>query len=138
MLIFSRHQLKNRLNKDSALSRISVTSLDPGGMGGAELTKRGTVASKFLWGYVMPVVQNICVYIWPNGVLRTNAKSASDLMNACFGELRDSTKALYLNGSDRAASSEESQDEDKQDRLWKSSLKLVGLNERDTVLKYWQ
>ncbi|KAE9375091.1 NAD(P)-binding protein [Stipitochalara longipes BDJ] len=138
LLVMFMYQLKDRLNKDSNLSRIAVMSLDPGGMGGAELTKRGSTASKFLWGYVMPVVQSICVYLWPNGVLRTSSKSAADLTKACFEYQGDFSKAIYLNGTEQITSSKESRDEEKQGRLWKESVKLVGLNESDTALKYWQ
>src|SRR3978361_700084 len=38
-ILSPRHQLKHRLNENHKLSRISVVSLDPGGMGGAELNE---------------------------------------------------------------------------------------------------
>jgi hypothetical protein len=106
-------------------------------MGGAELTKRGSSASKFLWGYLMPVAQNVCVYLWPNGVLRTNTKSAGDLMMACF-DSREHDSAVFLNGTDKVMSSNESMDETKQEQLWRESARLLALKDGDTVLKTWQ
>jgi hypothetical protein len=109
-------------------------------MGGAELTKRGSSASKLLWAYVMPVIQNVCVYLWPNGVLRTNTKSARDLVMACFDsqDYGNTSEAIFLNGTDKVMSSKESMNEAKQEQLWKDSVRLLGLREGDTVLKYLQ
>lgn len=109
-------------------------------MGGAELTKRGSAASKFLWGYIMPAVQSMAVHFWPNGVLRTNVKSAEDVLKACFDTktIGEYPKAVFLNGSEKANSSLESRDEKKQKTLWVDSLKLVGLKEGDTVLQNWR
>ncbi|KAH8687970.1 hypothetical protein BGZ60DRAFT_394917 [Tricladium varicosporioides] len=136
LLVMFMYELQRRLNLDPVLSKISVLSLDPGGMGGAELTKRGSTVSKFFWSNIMPTIQQTSVYLWPNGVLRTNDKSATDLLRACFDEENLGTypKTLFLNGSETSESSQESRDEEKQRRLWKDSIGLVDLKENDTAL----
>lgn len=108
-------------------------------MGGADLVKRGPATTRFLWQYVMPTVQSLSVYLWPNGILRTNAKSAGDLLAACFDteKFGKYPKAVFINGSAQGSSSVESMDEDKQRRLWTDSLTLVGLAEGETVLENW-
>ena len=68
--------------------------------------------------------------IWPNGYFRTRAKSAHDVLAACFDEggvLGTHPKGVYLNGSDVAGTSPESRDEGKQRRLWEASIEMVGL-----------
>jgi len=65
----------------------------------------------------MPVFQNCALHFWPNGALRSYAKSADDFHLASFEhkELEDiQNTAIYLDGSQRATSSRESRDEEKQ------------------------
>jgi hypothetical protein len=54
----------------------------------------------------MPIVQRVCVYLWPNGVLRTHAKPARDLLQACFDveKFEICLKAMFLNGSEMGSS----------------------------------
>ncbi|KAH6701396.1 hypothetical protein BKA61DRAFT_205325 [Leptodontidium sp. MPI-SDFR-AT-0119] len=140
LLVMFMYELQCRLNSSPTLSKISILTLDPGGMGGAELTKRGSATSKFLWTHVMPTVQNWAVYFWPNGILRTNEKSAGDVLKACFDteDLGECPKALFLNGSEIGQASVEARDEGKQRILWGGSLGLVGLVEGETVLEDWR
>ncbi|KAG9232833.1 hypothetical protein BJ875DRAFT_66171 [Amylocarpus encephaloides] len=139
-LVMFAYELQRRLDQDSTLSKISVLSMDPGGMGGAELTKRGSPISRFIWSHIMPTVQNASVYIWSNGVLRTHEKSARDLLRACFDrkDLGEHPKAMFLNGSAQSMSSDESRDEKNQRRLWTESLVLVGLEDGQTMLENWR
>jgi hypothetical protein len=63
----------------------------------------------------MPTVKSLCVYFWPDGVLRTNTTSAGDLLNARFDmeKLGRFPKAALLNGSEQAKSSLKSTNEGK-------------------------
>lgn len=108
-------------------------------MGGADLVKRGPATTRFLWQNVMPTLQSLSVYFWPNGILRTNTKSAEDLLVACFDteKFGKYPKAVFINGSELGSSSVESMDEEKQRQLWTDSLRLVGLGEGETVLENW-
>ena len=75
--------------------------------------------------------------IWPNGYFRTRAKSAHDLLVACFDEndiLGKYPKAVYLNGSELAATSPETRDEAKQKRLWDVSVEISGVKDEETPL----
>ena len=73
----------------------------------------------------------------PNGYFRKTTKSATDVFNASFDEaaLGKHPKNVYLNGSEKAASSAETKDEEKQRRLWDFSVKITGLKQNETVLK---
>jgi hypothetical protein len=71
------------------------------------------------------------------GCREVYAKSARDLIKACFEEREDLSEAIFLNGSEWATPSKESLDDSKQESLWKHSVRLVGLKVDDTALKYW-
>lgn len=68
--------------------------------------KRGPPTTCFRRENVMPIVQRVCVYLWPNGVLRTHAKPARDLLQACFDveKFEICLKAMFLNGSEMGSS----------------------------------
>ena len=75
--------------------------------------------------------------IWPNGYFRTRAKSAHDLLVACFDEndtLGKDPKAKYLNGSEVAGTSAETRDEGKQKVLWGASVDIAGVKDEETPL----
>ncbi|KAH7351327.1 hypothetical protein BKA65DRAFT_255925 [Rhexocercosporidium sp. MPI-PUGE-AT-0058] len=140
LLVMFMYALQRRLDSSPTLFKVSIFSLDPGGMGGAELTKRGSAASKFLWTYIMPAIQSWAVYFWPNGFLRTNDKSASDVLRACFDTevVGRYPKGVFMNGGQIGMASWEARDEGKQGILWDGSVMLVGLGEGDTVLENWK
>ena len=76
-------------------------------------------------------------WIWPNGYFRTRAKSAHDLLVACFDEngvLGKYPETAYLNGNELAATSPETRDEAKQKRLWDASVEISGLKDEETPL----
>jgi NAD(P)-dependent dehydrogenase (short-subunit alcohol dehydrogenase family) len=133
LLIMFMLALQRHLNSSPAYSNISTMSLNPGGMGGAELSKRGPWPKRFMWTYIFPVVQEIAVWWWPNGALRTNSKSAADLLALVVRE--DVGKGEYWDGGVRGESSGESKDLGKHDLLWKESLRLVGLSEAEIGLR---
>lgn len=132
LLVMFMIVLQRRLDSSAEYAGISTLLLNPGGMGGAELTKRGTRLKRFMWTYIFPVVQEIAVWWWPNGALRTSWKSAGDLLDLV---VRDAVgKGEYWEGSVRGKSSAESRDLEKQDMLWRESLKLVGLTQEELGL----
>ncbi|KAG4440763.1 hypothetical protein IFR05_003750 [Cadophora sp. M221] len=134
------YELQRRLDSDPALANISILSMDPGGMGGTGIAKRAGPMIRFITGYVVPVLQHISVWLFPNGPLRPTWKSAQDLMLASFDDnyLGTHPKATYLNGSVKATSSVESRDEAKQKQLWDESIKLAMIRDGETVLKNWK
>ena len=76
-------------------------------------------------------------WIWPNGYFRTRAKSAHDLLVACFDKndvLGKHPKAAYLNGSELAGTGAETRDEAKQKRLWDASVEIAGVKADETPL----
>ena len=84
--------------------------------------------------------RDVLVYFWPNGMVRSPAKSASDLLLVSFDEekLGQHPKALYLDGSLKAESSAESHDVQKQKQLWIDSVKLAGIKDGNTELRDWK
>ena len=109
-------------------------------MGGTGLTRCSPLLIQFILSYVIYFLQIILVWFSPHGRLRTVMKSGTDLLICCFDEqsLGKYPKAAFLNGSERAKPSKESQDRKKQKKLWMDSLKLARLRDGDTVLKNWQ
>lgn len=79
-------------------------------------------------------------WIWPNGQLRTPAKSATDVLRAVLDEetLGTQPKGLYLNGSEEASVSEEAKDPETGKRLWSESAALAGITNGETVLAGWR
>lgn len=67
------------------------------------------------------------VYFFPNGRFRTVEKTGQDLLLACFDEARLGKRpgAIYLNGSEKAESSVESRDVEKQEEVWRESWDLA-------------
>ena len=95
---------------------------------------------QILMNWIIPVLAPIVILLQPNGSLRTPAKSAADLLQACFNEkeLGKHPKALYLNGSEVGSVTPEAKDEKKQRELWEGSLRHAGIKEGDTTLKNWK
>lgn len=139
LTMMARRELQKRLNADPALSNIAVLGVDPGAMP-TDICRRDAffvrvVAMKIL----MPILNPICVMLWPNGFLRTTTKSASDVVRAAFDadDLGDRPKDVYLNGTDVWPTSKEVNDEKKREMLWKDSLRYANIEEGETVLVQW-
>ena len=134
----TRHELQRRLNEQPALSNISALALDPGGMS-TDLARTSPLYIKFLVKILIPIFQWIAVWFQPNGGIRPTSKSAADVMRACFDEktFGEFPKGLYLNGSQIAESALESRDQQKAKKLWEDSVEIAGIQDGDTVLKYW-
>ncbi len=82
------------------------------------------------------------LFVWlrPNGVVRTPAKTGRDTLFVCFDEetLGEHPKAVYVDGTRVGDPSPESHDEGKQKRLWEGSLRVARIKEGDTVLRNWK
>jgi len=137
-LMMFMYELQRNLEAKKNLSKVSVLSVDPGGIFTTDIMREN------LWIFRVPLrkvfqVLTPCVqHLFPNGYLRTAKKSAHDVMNACFAKdestLGKSPKALYINGSAVKSSSMESKDQKKQRLLWEGSLKLVDLDLAETAM----
>lgn len=88
---------------------------------------------------LMPIMNPICVYFWPNGFLRTPAKSGSDALRAAFdtATLGDQPKGLYLNGTDPWPPGKEAKSDENRVALWKDSVEYAGITAKDTKLVNW-
>lgn len=140
LMVMFMYELQRRLDADPQLSQISAVSLDPGAMGTTSLTRRSPLLIRLVTDWGLWAVQGLAVRMSPNGMFRPTWKSADDLLLACFDVdvLGKYPKAVYLGGSVRAESSKESQDVQKQNRLWVDSLKLAGIEDGDIVMKSGQ
>jgi NAD(P)-dependent dehydrogenase (short-subunit alcohol dehydrogenase family) len=138
------YELQRRIDADPELDKISVLSLDPGGMG-TGLVRDGPFLLRFLLAVIFPIFTPM-LWVWnyykPNGSLRTTEISARDLRRACFDEtepLGMFPKAVALNGSEAGThQTAEALDEKKQKELWEGSLRIANVREGDTVLKSWK
>ncbi|KAH9903912.1 hypothetical protein F4778DRAFT_71996 [Xylariomycetidae sp. FL2044] len=132
-------ELQKRLNSDPVLSKISVLGLDPGAMP-TDICRRDSFATRVLvMKVLMPLINPICVYFWPNGTFRTPAKSGKDALRAAFDTetLGEYPKDVYLNGSDAWKPSKESDNESKREELWRDSVALANIVEGETALTRW-
>ncbi|KAM5462797.1 hypothetical protein MauCBS54593_007868 [Microsporum audouinii] len=136
-VIIMIYELQRRLDCDPALSNINILGLDPGGMPSGIMRR-----ASFLQGFIINKVAGtllapIMTWFWPNGILRTPAKSAHDALEAVFGDeetLGGPLKALYLDGSEVSMTSEEARDSRNAAMLWRASLAYAGLGQSETCL----
>jgi len=137
--VMMMHELQQRLNQDSSLSNISVLAVDPGAMA-TSITKRGGWLMRvLLMKILMPLLAPIALWLDPNGILRSPAKSAGDVLRAAFDTeaLGEHPKELYLDGSQISRSGAEAREPKKREMLWKDSVVLGKLDEKETVLEKW-
>lgn len=93
---------------------------------------------RIFFDWIATPLSPLLVRIWPNGYFRTAGKSAHDLLVACFDEggvVGKNPKAVYLNGSVAAGTSEETRDEGKQRRLWDASVEISGVRDEESALR---
>ncbi len=90
-------------------------------------------------GTIIPLLAPLMTWLSPNGLLRTPAKSAADVLRAAFDTrtLGDHPKELYLNGSAPVVTGAEARDPKKRAMLWHDSVGYTKLTAKDTVLKDW-
>jgi len=90
--------------------------------------------------YLMIPIGFICSLLWTNGRFRTQGAAGKALVWCSWdtATLGEKPKGLYLNGTEISASSKETYDEVKQERLWKESAEVVRLKEGEVVLRGWK
>jgi len=90
--------------------------------------------------YLMIPVGFIGSLLWTNGRFRTTGAVGRALVWCTWdtATLGEKPKGLYLNGTEISASSKETHDEVKQERLWRESAEIVRLKEGDVALKGWK
>jgi hypothetical protein len=108
---------------------------------GTELGRRG---SRFTAGVLMKTVVPLLAVasqrLKSNSSFRTTAKSAADILSACFERETSGGGGglLYLNGSVKHETSKESRDEKKRQLLWSDSLVFAGIGAGETALVGWR
>ena len=115
---------------------IRLVAIDPGAMP-TDLARRSTRKMK---RNIMIAAYFAAIVTWfsPNGVLRTPAKSASDVVRSCFEiEAPATPQVLYLNGSEEIQPARALQDRSKRKALWGYALGTALLGQQDTALRDW-
>lgn len=135
-----RMELQRRLDRDPVFSNISVLGLDPGGMPSGIMRRASFFESTILNYLAGNALAPIMTWMWPNGQLRTTAKSATDALRALFDQdaLGSHPKGLYLNGSEPGEASAEAKSPENGKLLWRESVALSGLAAGDTKLADWK
>lgn len=135
-----RRELSNRIAGDPALSGVSVLALDPGAMSSG-LVRRGSAMLIFFIKAFMPLMAWLSGLFAPNGMLRTTAKSADDVVRAAFSSeppVGPRPNGVYLNGSAMGEVGAEAKDAWKCGRLWRDSLEWAQVKGGDTALVSWK
>ena len=132
-------ELQRRLDKDPALSNISVLGVDPGGMP-TTLARRWSWLGYFSITYMLPPIVWILGWFNPGADLRTTWQSASDVLRGVLDTetLGEHPKRLYLNGRVEKALGVEALDAKKQAVLWRDSVGYAKLQAGETVLVDWK
>lgn len=131
------HELQRRLDRDPALSNISILGVDPGTMMTGITRHAPWVIRVLLFQIIYPII----AWLMPNGPVRATRKSASDVLRAAFDSdavLGQFPKDLYFDGTEPMETSAESKDAQKRDLVWKASVRYADLKQGETVLVSWQ
>ena len=128
------------MNKDPALSNISILGVDPGGMATTIVRRASWVMRVLVVQILVPLLSVILSWFQPNGPLRTPAKSAADVVRAAFDTktLGQRPKQVYLNGTDPQEPGAEAKDGAKRTMLWRDSIVYAQLKEGETALVDWK
>ncbi|THV54595.1 hypothetical protein BGAL_0023g00030 [Botrytis galanthina] len=131
--IMEMYQLNKRLSKDPLLCKISAVAMDPGGLTDSRCMSSGVPSAWwFLMRGVLGPLQPLLKYLVPT--LRNTKVAAADLIDISVGkEYRGSSGYYVMLNKDE--SSPESQDEEKQLRLWKKSMEWIKLSQDQTPLQ---
>ncbi|TGO65680.1 hypothetical protein BOTNAR_0075g00300 [Botryotinia narcissicola] len=131
--IMGMYQLNKRLSKDSLLSKISAVAMDPGGLTDSRCMSSGVPSAWwFLMRGVLGPLQPLLKYLVPT--LRNTKVAAADLIDISVGKEHRGSSGYYVM-LNKDESSPESQDEEKQLRLWKKSMEWIKLNQNQTPLQ---
>ncbi|KAI1657789.1 hypothetical protein F4813DRAFT_359598 [Daldinia decipiens] len=134
-------ELQRRLDTDPILQNISVLGIDPGATPSGITRRGGWVVHIFIGKFIMFVLALIFSWFWPNAGVRTNSKSAIDILAAtfeCNETLGERPKGLYLDGNQLVEMGAEAKDRKKAGILWKDTLRYTALQSHETSLTNWE
>ncbi|KAA8574834.1 hypothetical protein EYC84_004078 [Monilinia fructicola] len=131
--IMGMYQLNKRLSKDPLLSNISAVAMDPGGLTDSRCMSSGVPSAwRILMKGVLGPLQPLLKYLIPT--LRNTKVASADLREISIGQqFRGSSGYFIMLNKDE--SSPESQDEEKQLKLWRKSLEWIKITEDQTPLE---
>ncbi|KAH7123008.1 hypothetical protein EDB81DRAFT_225608 [Dactylonectria macrodidyma] len=119
-----------RLQKDPALSGITVTAMDPGGL----VDSRAHAAQKPALRIVMAIANAILPLLRPfTSEMRRSADSARDLAELSVGDGYRDARGYYV-GMKKTEPARVVRDEDKARALWEACWGWVGLTRDETAL----
>ncbi|KAH6649420.1 hypothetical protein F5144DRAFT_607593 [Chaetomium tenue] len=124
------HDLNARLLRDTRLSPITVTAMDPGGLVASRAHSEQNSSMRWAFGVInvlMPLVRHLTTAV------RTTADAGQDLVALSVG-LEFKGKRGYFIAQRQAASAEISRHPEIQKELWDACWKWAGLVGEETVL----
>ncbi|KAM0183430.1 hypothetical protein ACHAPC_006432 [Botrytis cinerea] len=131
--IMGMYQLNKRLSKDPSLSKISAVAMDPGGLTDSRCMSSGVPSAWWiLMRGVLGPLQPLLSYLVPT--LRNTKIAATDLIDISVGEEYRVSSGYYVM-LNKEESSPESQDEEKQLKLWKKSMGWIKISQDQTPLR---
>lgn len=136
-LIMMQHELQARLDADPALNKICVLGVDPGTM----ISGLQRLANWVIRVLIFQIIYPLILYWNPNGPVRPPSRSAGDVLEAAFGVVGEGgnpPKDGYFDGRVPLETSGESRDVVKRELVWKETVRMVGLEEGETVLVNWR
>jgi len=122
------------------MQNISCVLEDPGLVAGTTLLSPMPFYIRWIIMYLLVPLGIIGSLLWTNGRFRTKTAVGRALVWCSWDTmtLGERPKGLYVNGMEISASSKETYDEVKQDRLWRESADVLGLKDGDVALKGWK
>ena len=123
--ILTAYELQRRLSDTT----IRVNAFDPGLVPGTGLARNNPPFLKFVFNYIFKIM----LIILPK-VAHTAKKSGKHLAELAYADQFINTKGKYIERSNEIKSSEESYSETYQADLWKGSVELTGINQKDTTV----
>ncbi|RDA87744.1 hypothetical protein CP532_1779 [Ophiocordyceps camponoti-leonardi (nom. inval.)] len=136
------HELQRRLDRDPALSNISVLAVDPGAMSTGIVRHSAWIVRVLIFQLMLGAIAGPWVRLFPNGTWRTTTKSARDVLAAALDcgppPLTSEPKGVYLNGSELGEYSAEAKDAKTGRIVWEGSVRFSNLEEDETVLQNWK
>ncbi|KAM0146499.1 hypothetical protein ACHAQE_010708 [Botrytis cinerea] len=131
--IMGMYQLNKRLSKDPSLRKISAVAMDPGGLTDSRCMSSGVPSAWWiLMRGVLGPLQPLLSYLVPT--LRNTKIAATDLIDISVGEEHRVSSGYYVM-LNKEESSPESQDEEKQLKLWKKSMGWIKISQDQTPLR---
>ncbi|KAI8958100.1 putative short-chain dehydrogenase [Daldinia sp. FL1419] len=125
------YELQRRVDRDPVLKNISVIGVDPGTLLATSLQRDASWVIRIL---IFRIIYPITAFLFPNGLVRSTRKSASQILEASLGREPKFPKGLYYFDGRQLETSTESKDLRKQDIVWQESIKYTHLERGETIL----